>query len=901
MKIDLHESLEPLALADPESAAAVAARLARKTAPVSRMALDRLVEDALWALGVEVSFGRAVALGCAELVGEVPPERLETFRGCLHAAADTGPARGRIMAECLPPVLAYGDGETLAGFQRAWEAMARKGTHTLREPLLALGPLLAGGDRAAAGVYLELLYTLFAADLSYEEGRIFSIALPKAARGLAPQRRQWQLKGLLRVAGADRRLVEPFLTGLSRGLGWLQEDALRDFVAGALLTYQRQPEHGARALSLESLAAQGRFRALQVSVGFAQVQDRLRRYLHARTGLALSIRPLSALTAVEAVALGPERMVCSDAQAIYLPDEIDRFADKEENAGLYGLLVRLEACFHEFGTFDFDGEKALEPCRAARGGNRPEAGAPGPGRSDLEAFWEGFPDPALAADLFTVFELGRIRKRLEHTYPGLARRLYPVLRGAFTSTAGPAPGPPDPLRRLLARLGLAIPDGGGDAAIEEMAAAFDAGISAASPVEAAAEMTRRFFEAVRSRTVFPPKGRPPLATPFGWRPWPNPAAAGESPLDRLARRIQATLAGDGLEACRSDIKRRLKAASGNLTPEDIRELCRHRAEAAERLEAALTRRATDIGRPDGGPPEDGPVFRYPEWDDRLGDYLPEHVRVRERVSPAEAGGFYSEVLGRRCALVRQTRRVFERLRPEGIKRLRRWPDGDEFDYRELMDAAVDRRIGDAPSDRLFIKRVKDRRDVAVLLLVDVSRSTANTVPGSESTVLDIEKEAVVVLCEALTVLGDALAVAGFSGTGRLGVDYFRIKGFDEEMSEEVKRRIGALRPQRNTRMGAAIRHAARDLDQAAARLRLLIILGDGFPNDTGYKGAHAVADTRQALMELGARRVRFHALTVNLPADPKLDQLYGKARHHVISDVRELPGKLLRVYSALTR
>jgi nitric oxide reductase NorD protein len=62
-----------------------------------------------------------------------------------------------------------------------------------------------------------------------------------------------------------------------------------------------------------------------------------------------------------------------------------------------------------------------------------------------------------------------------------------------------------------------------------------------------------------------------------------------------------------------------------------------------------------------------------------------------------------------------------------------------------------------------------------------------------------------------------------------------------------------------------------------------------------------VADTRQALMELGARRVRFHALTVNLPADPKLDQLYGKARHHVISDVRELPGKLLRVYSALTR
>jgi nitric oxide reductase activation protein len=121
------------------------------------------------------------------------------------------------------------------------------------------------------------------------------------------------------------------------------------------------------------------------------------------------------------------------------------------------------------------------------------------------------------------------------------------------------------------------------------------------------------------------------------------------------------------------------------------------------------------------------------------------------------------------------------------------------------------------------------------------------------------------------------------------------------MSNHVKLRIGALQPQRNTRMGAAIRHAARELSGAAARVRLLLILSDGFPNDTDYKGAHAVADTRQALLELRARHIRFHALTVNLPADPKLDQLYGRARHHVISDVRELPGRLLRVYSALTR
>ncbi len=896
MQSDLHESLTPLALADPESAAAVAARLACKAVPVNRESLDQLVREALWALGMEVSFGRAVALGFADLIGEAPPERLRTLEDSLRQAGETGPTLGRIMAECLPPVLAHGDAETLARFQLAWAAMRQTGTHTLAEPLRVLGPLLAGGDREAAGVYLELLRTLFAMELSYAEGRYFAAELPKAVRGLTPQRRPWQLKEMLRVARTDRRLVEPFMAGLSRGLGLLQENALKGFVDDALSAGHGQREHGARALSLESQAARERCRSLQVSVGFEQVRDRLRRYLHARTGLALSIRPLSALTGVEAAALHPDRMVCSDARTIYLPDEIDRFSGRQENAGLYRLLVRLEVCFHEFGTFDFDAEKTAEPNRAPIEGDRLE-----PGRSDLDAFFAYFPDPLLAGDLFTVFELGRIRKRLSAFYPGLIQRGYPALRRAFISLTEQAPGPLDLLRELLARLALAFSAHGADELIDEMATAFDRAVSAASPVEVSADLTARFFEPVRRRTGRLPAGRPPLVTPFDWRPWPNPAAAVERPLVRLTRKIRAVLAQGGLAVSPGEIQQRLAAGGGNLAAEDIRTLCRDRAELAQRLGTLLGRCSNATGGPEKIPPDDAPVFRYPEWDDRLGDYLPEHVQLRERRVPSDGGDFYAEVLRRHDGLVRQTRRVFERLRPEGLKRLRRWPDGDEFDYRCLVETAIDRRNGDVPSERLFIKRVKDRRDVAVLLLVDVSRSTANTVPGSEASVMEIQKEAIVVLCEALNVLGDTLAVAGFSGTGRLGVEYFRVKGFDEAMTENVKLRIGALRPQRNTRMGAAVRHAARDLSRVPAALRLLIILSDGFPNDTGYKGGYAVADTRQALTEMRARQVRFHALTVNLPADPELDRLYGKTRHQVISDVRELPGRLLRVYSALTR
>jgi len=180
--------------------------------------------------------------------------------------------------------------------------------------------------------------------------------------------------------------------------------------------------------------------------------------------------------------------------------------------------------------------------------------------------------------------------------------------------------------------------------------------------------------------------------------------------------------------------------------------------------------------------------------------------------------FYEQTLKRHQGLVRRIRYAFELLKPEELTILRQWTEGDEFDYRALLDFVMDKRAGIMPSDRLYIKRIKQQRDVAVLLLADISRSTANLVPppaggmknvasafpteeGGQS-VLDIEKEAIVLFCEALSLVEDAFAIAGFSGTGRLGVDYFKVKGFEDILDHAVKERISTLSPQRSTRMGA---------------------------------------------------------------------------------------------------
>jgi Nitric oxide reductase activation protein len=161
-----------------------------------------------------------------------------------------------------------------------------------------------------------------------------------------------------------------------------------------------------------------------------------------------------------------------------------------------------------------------------------------------------------------------------------------------------------------------------------------------------------------------------------------------------------------------------------------------------------------------------------------------------------------------------------------------------------------------PSDRLYTKRIKQQRDIAALLLVDLSRSTSALVMEANKSVHEIIKEAAVLFCEALNVTGDKFAVAGFSGTGRLGVDYYNIKDFSESMDDRIRQRINAVSPQRRTRMGAAIRHATRQLEKTASKVRLLLIISDGFPNDTGYKQGYAIEDTRMAVFEAHSKNMR---------------------------------------------
>ncbi len=538
-----------------------------------------------------------------------------------------------------------------------------------------------------------------------------------------------------------------------------------------------------------------------------------------------------------------------------------------------------------------------------------------------------FPIKELASDLFTIFEHGRIRILLNRFYPGIARQSFPVFR-LEADRINKTEKQVELIFLLYAwiALGISREESFGISSeikkhVDNFTDLFERKIQEDCTVETCARLifnTYHDIEYLIRKTTGCENLENfyiPLKTPFGRRLYPDLFFSAYQDYERIAEKLKNRLEKKGLDIAKSDVRKRLIEKHGAISAEDIKEILQ-----VDGLENSVPDAFDDLWIQDLFNSSDaqslshsvtqpGSVFWYREWDCNMGDYLHDHARVLDRVvssSENEPGtDFYNSALIQHQGLVKRIRYAFELLKPEGLAILRRWTEGDEFDYRALLNFVIDKKAGITPSERLYIKRLKQQRDVAVLLLVDLSRSTSNAASQSretdrDATVLDIEKEAIVLFCEALQVVGDAFAIAGFSGTGRLGVDYLRIKDFDENMNDTIRQRINVMSPLRNTRMGAAIRHGVSHLEKIPAKIRLLIILGDGFPNDADYKKDYATEDTRKAISEAGSKNIHARAITVNIAGDSRLDDLYGSIHHNVISDVCELPDKLLRIYSALT-
>ena len=239
---------------------------------------------------------------------------------------------------------------------------------------------------------------------------------------------------------------------------------------------------------------------------------------------------------------------------------------------------------------------------------------------------------------------------------------------------------------------------------------------------------------------------------------------------------------------------------------------------------------------------------YPEWNHRKQAYLPDHCVVLSDVQSEEGEDWRPDELTRRR--IRRVRREFEALRPRR-EILRGQLDGSELDMDAVIRSRCDLAATGESSDRLYLDSRTQARDLAVSILVDVSLSTEAWL--QDRRVLDVAKEALLVLGHGLAGCGDDYAIHSFTSQRRHKVWVNTLKDFDEPMGDGVSRRIAALKPGSYTRMGPAIRHLSGQLAERPNRHRLLLLLTDGKPNDNDYyEGRYGIEDTRKAVLE--ARR-----------------------------------------------
>ncbi len=783
----------------------------------------------------------------------------------------------------------------------------------------ALHILIAGAEilRRAPEIFDEwvsLLWTVAA------HGNASLVAFVRSSPGFirllnADSNRTAAIELSLRVLGLTKEIAavdgEAALACFRSSARALRTVSIEQFEAWARrgLTTGRADARARR--SYFSLETRGSYEALlsgSAGLPLDSVQHLLRLYMEALTGHEVEIAPLAAV---------PDEARIDDGRTIHLPSLVNEFGDDDLDFRLYKVLAAHAAGQIEFGTYERGGmlrvahsaiaeryspenvdaldafALADEIVQLRKDGNdetaRPTEELGDIGYRDVLKI---FPLAQLARRVFGTLENGRIDRRLRRTYRGLSRDLDLIRQHLSTSRPKilELPGALVPFELLfqITMLGGARDDARmayGQIVSELETIVSDYLQREQATVADTLMATSRVYDLFQ--TVIPV----------------------DDSVQQVEVPEEQTEDNDDSTAVE-----RMKQQQSQKLPErrDARELFNAWNDPSpegdpDELTGAEAWSESDT--PEQILTEGEVAYNYDEWDRELTDHRLGWCRVVEKKVKHGDRNFVDETKERHKGVISSIRHQFQLMKPENLTRVTNEVDGEEFDLNAVIDYVIDRRADGQQSERIYTKRLRRRRDVAVSFLLDQSSSTARTIgrhplqpytrPGRR--IIEIEKEGLVLMSEALEAVGDVYSINGFTSEGRRNVKFYVVKDFDEKYNEEVKRRIGGITYQNNTRLGAAIRHATAKLAKQDARTRLLIVLSDGRPYDHDYGDArYAREDTREALRQAKNEGITPFCITIDRESEAELRDLYGEVGYTIIDDILTLPERLPGIYRRLT-
>jgi hypothetical protein len=294
-------------------------------------------------------------------------------------------------------------------------------------------------------------------------------------------------------------------------------------------------------------------------------------------------------------------------------------------------------------------------------------------------------------------------------------------------------------------------------------------------------------------------------------------------------------------------------------------------------------------------------YHYDEWDYRVQLYRPNWVTLFERRAKKGDPELYDRILEANKPIAHRIKQIVDKLQSVGLQRIRRIEDGDELDLNACVEAITALRMGQEPDPRITMKNVIKTREVSVVILLDLSESTNELIPGEDKTILEVTQEAAILVSHAINGIGDRFAVHGFSSDGRHDVQYTRFKQFDEPFNADVHARLAGMTGGLSTRMGAAMRHAGHYLEQQSSKQKLLLVITDGEPADIDETDSQYLKqDAKKAVEELQSKGVYSYCLTIDQFADKYVQNIFGQNRYAIVDNVLKLPEKLPTLFANLT-
>ncbi|MDQ3261965.1 MAG: VWA domain-containing protein [Pseudomonadota bacterium] len=293
---------------------------------------------------------------------------------------------------------------------------------------------------------------------------------------------------------------------------------------------------------------------------------------------------------------------------------------------------------------------------------------------------------------------------------------------------------------------------------------------------------------------------------------------------------------------------------------------------------------------------------YGEWDYTIGLERPSWCTLFEKQPVLGDPSLIDAVLHRHEGLQHRVKALIRAAQIQQALRLRKQHEGDRMDLDAAIRAVIDLRSAHDPDPRINMRTVRRGRDLSVLVLLDLSKSTGDIIRSENTTVLNLARESLVLLAEAMSELGDEFAIHGFTSNGRRDVSYFRFKDFAAPYGPQAKAALAGITPLLSTRMGPAIRHAGEFLRAQASGRKLLLVITDGEPSDIDiHDPRYLMMDAKKACEGLMRHGIQPFCMSLDSSADKYVSTIFGRRNYLVMDKIARLPEKLPLIYLRMTQ